>query len=153
MLVLPPRSWLGLGAMLAGCASMPPDDLLGYQAACIQMNVEPILAYDGDPHRGTKNVFACDVPLVELAANIRPFPEGALIVKEARRDGDDFVWLLAAARKQGGAWRWDEYTRNFADEEFRHILSGEGVCTGCHQAARASDWIFTRYEPSSAAAR
>lgn len=138
-----------VATILAGCAEMPPDDVLRYQVDCIRMNAEPIPVYDDDPHQGAKNVFACQVPRAQLEANARPFPDGALIVKEARRDGDDFAWLVAAARKQGGAWRWDEYTRNFADEEFRHVLSGEGVCTGCHQAARSSDWIFTQYEPLS----
>jgi hypothetical protein len=137
---------LFIGAILAGCAETPSEDVLRYQVDCIRMNAEPIPVYDGDPHRGTKNVFACQVPGAQLEANLRPFPDGALIVKDARRDGDDFAWLVAVARKQDGAWRWDEYTRNFADEEFRHILSGEGVCTGCHQAARSDDWIFTRYE-------
>ncbi len=139
--------WLVIGAVLSGCAETPSDDVLRYQSDCIRMNAAPIPVYAGDPHQGTKNVFACQVPLAELAANVRPFPDGALIVKEARRDGDDFAWLIAAARKQDGAWSWDEYTRNFADEEFRHILSGEGVCTGCHQAASSTDWIFTRYQP------
>jgi hypothetical protein len=53
--------------------------------------------------------------------------------------------LIAIARKQGGVWQWDEYTRNFADEDFRHILAGQSVCTGCHVKAQAADWIFTTY--------
>jgi hypothetical protein len=144
-------AWLVIAALPTGCAEMPPDDVLRYQVDCIPMNAEPIPVYDGDPHQGTKNVFACQVPRAQLETNARPFPDGALIVKEARRAGDDFAWLVAAARKQGGTWRWDEYTRNFADEELRHIPSGEGVCTGCHQAARSSDWIFTQYEPTEEA--
>lgn len=34
---------------------------------------------------------------------------------------------MATARKQAGAWRWDEYTRNFADEKLRHGVASESV--------------------------
>ena len=84
-----------------------------------------------------------DEAIVE--ANVRPFPDGTLIVKDAVRDGESFPWLVAIARKQAGAWRWDEYTRNFEDEELRHGLAGQSICTGCHVKAAALDMIFNRY--------
>ena len=49
------------------------------------------------------------------------------------------------AHRQGGSWQWDEYTRNFAGEDFRHVLAGQSVCTGCHVKAKGADWIFTPY--------
>ena len=128
-------------ALLAGCGAPWPDDVAGYQTRCLRMNAQPIPPYDGDPHRGMKNVYACDV----VDATRRPFPDGALIVKESTRVGEDFVWLVALARKQGGVWQWDEYTRNFADEELRHGLAGRAVCTACHVHAEDADWIFTAY--------
>jgi len=144
-----PFRWLfGLTcvALASACGSTLPDDVRGYESDCIRMNAAPIPPYQGDPHRGRKNVYACEVAQEQLEANARPFPDGALIVKESTRDGESHVWLIATARKQGDSWQWDEYTRNFADEEFRHILSGESVCTGCHDDARAADWIFTTYD-------
>jgi hypothetical protein len=111
------------------------------------MNVEPIPRTNADPHNGVKNVYACNVDVAALEANQRPFPDGTLIVKESRREGEDLVWLIATARKQAGSWQWDEYTRNFADEAFRHILAGESVCTDCHARVRSADWIFTPYTP------
>lgn len=130
---------------LTACGSTLPDDVVGYET-CVRMNEAPIPAYDDDPHEGMKNVYACNVDEEHLRANARPFPDGALIVKEATRDGESSPWLVAVARKEGDAWRWDEYTRNFADETFRHNLAGEDVCTGCHVAARTADWIFTAYD-------
>lgn len=141
------RRLLGLlvAALAAGCGSTLPADVPGYESRCIRMNRDPIARYDGDPHNGTKNVFACSVETQVLQANARPFADGALIVKESTREGESFPWLIATARKLGGAWQWDEYTRNFANEDFRHILAGQSVCTGCHVKARAADWIFTTY--------
>lgn len=140
-------SWGGviIVALVASCGATLPADVPGYEARCPRMNTDPIPRYDGDPHPGIKNVFACDVALAQLAANSRPFLDGALVVKESRREHEGFVWLIATARKQGGSWQWDEYTRNFADEEFRHVLAAESVCTGCHVRAKSADWIFTPY--------
>ncbi len=145
-----PATWRGgalaLLLLLAdGCGAPLPDDVAGYQTRCVRMNPEPLPPYDGDPHRGMKNIYACNVPPDDVVANRRPLPEGALIVKESSRVGEDFVWLIALARKQAGSWQWDEYTRNFADEELRHGLAGRSVCTDCHVKVEARDWIFTRY--------
>lgn len=127
------------------CSSTLPSDVPGYDSRCARMNAEPIPRYDGDPHSGTKNVYACNVEPQRLQTNERPFLDGTLIVKESTKEGESFIWLIATARKQGETWHWDEYTRNFADEEFRHVLAGESVCTGCHVRARSVDWIFTTY--------
>jgi hypothetical protein len=142
------RRSLGLlfAVLVAACGSTLPDDVLGYESRCIRLNREPIPRYDGDPHKGMKNVFACNVGQAQLQENTRPFADGALVVKESTREGDSFPWLIATARKQAGSWRWDEYTRNFADEDFRHILAGQSVCTGCHVKVQTADWIFTTYD-------
>ena len=135
-------------ALVAGCGSTLPEDVPGYASRCVRMNASPIPPYEGDPHKGMKNVYACDVDVPLVEANTRPFPDGTLIIKESAAEGESFVWLIATARKQGGSWRWDEYTRNFSDEEFRHGLAGQSVCTGCHVRAQSADWIFTRYARS-----
>lgn len=149
------RAWRGrsrgmvlalLGSLSFGaCGSALPDDVPGYASRCTRMNASPIPRYAGDPHAGVKNVYACEVDQATLEANTRPFGDGALIVKDSTREGESFPWLIAIARKERGTWRWDEYTRNFEDEGFRHVLAGESVCTGCHGKVAALDWIFTRY--------
>jgi hypothetical protein len=133
-----------LGA--AGCSGESlPADVAGYQSRCQKMNTQPIRVYEDDPHEGMKDVYACNVELALLEANTRPFPEGTLIVKESTKEGFDYPWLLATARKLGGAWKWDEYTRNFGDEDFVRILASESVCTDCHRRAEPADWIFTPF--------
>lgn len=136
---------LFLALLGAGCGAALPQEVEDYQTRCTRMNAEPIARYDGDPHAGTKNVFACGVDLAFLRAGTRPFPDGTLIVKESVRRGETFVWLTATARKRDGRWHWDEYTRNFSDEAFERVLVSESVCTGCHDRAKGIDWIFTQF--------
>jgi hypothetical protein len=136
-----------------GCSEAVPHDIANYKERCIRMNAEPIPEKDSDPHRGVKNVYACGVTeeqLVEDGEPIFPYPEGTIIVKESTREGQGYPWLIATARKEGGVFRWDEYTRNFPDQEFLHILAGEEVCTDCHKdVEKSSDWIFTVYRGAS----
>jgi hypothetical protein len=141
------RRLLLLIGLAAGCEAELPADVEGYAERCVKMNPAPIAPYEGDPHRGMKNVYACNVDPALLRANQRPFPEGTLIVKDSTRPPESAPWLVATARKRDGGWQWDEYTRNFPDESLRRILAGQSVCTGCHQQARALDWIFTAYSP------
>jgi hypothetical protein len=139
------RAGLLLIFVLAGCEAALPADVEGYATRCMRMNPTPFPPYEGDPHRGMKTVYACNVDLPLLQANKRPFPDGTLIVKESIRPPETAPWLVATARKQNGAWHWDEYTRNFPDEALRRNLAGQGICTGCHQHAREADWIFTQF--------
>ena len=122
-----------------------PADVADYQTRCARMNRNPIARYEGDPHAGSKNVYACNVDDAVLRANARPFPDGTIIVKNSTKENADYPWLVATARKQGGTWKWDEYTRNFADEDFVRILASESVCTNCHRQAENADWIFTAF--------
>jgi hypothetical protein len=122
-----------------------PADVADYQTRCPRMNGRPIPRYEGDPHAGTKNVYACNIDPAVARANTRPFPEGTVIVKTSTKENASYPWLVATARKQNGAWKWDEYTRNFEDEDFVRILASESVCTNCHRQAESADWIFTAF--------
>ena len=132
---------------LVGCGESLPPDIVGYETntSCVRLNQAPIEPYEGDPHKGFKNVFACNVDPVLVAANKRPFPDGTLIVKESRRSGENFIWLVATARKSNGRWRWDEYTRNFDNEDHQRLLLKQSKCTDCHKQAAAQDFIYTRF--------
>ena len=107
------------------------------------MTCTPIPKKSDDPHQGRKHVYACGISEEDLASNTRPFADGVMIVKESIRDDSNFAWLVATAEKRGGRWHWNEYTRNFADEELLHIASGESVCIDCHNKARSKDYIYT----------
>lgn len=140
-----------LALSLAACSEELPADVPGYADRCVRMNVEPIPPTEGDdPHEGEKNVYACNVTVGDLLASdgsrILPYPDGTLIVKESSKPSQGFVWLVATARKAGGSWEWDEYTRNFASEDLLRIPSSEAVCVDCHRKVEAVDWIYTGYQ-------
>jgi hypothetical protein len=131
---------------LAACGGETlPADIADYETRCPRMNAGPIPRRESDPHPGTKNVYACNVDLAFLRANTRPFPDGTVILKTSTKENTSHPWLVATARKQGGTWKWDEYTRNFEDEDFVRIFASESVCTNCHRNAESADWIFTAF--------
>lgn len=135
-----------LAVAAGGCGEQIPADLDGYAARCVRLNADLLPQRPSDPHAGRKNVYACNVDPAALMANTRPFPAGAVIVKESTRDGEASPWLVATARKQAdGSWRWDEYTRNFEGEPPRRIPVPQSKCTGCHKGAQGVDYIFTFY--------
>ncbi|NUN16620.1 MAG: hypothetical protein HUU55_23585 [Myxococcales bacterium] len=133
--------------LFVSCAETLPDDVYGYRQNCVRLNDQPIPPTDDDPHRGTKNVYACNITVSELEAGVFPYPDGTLIVKESTKTGQDYTWLIATARKSGSDWSWDEYKRNFGNEDFYRIPVSESVCTDCHKKAKESDYIFTTFEP------
>ena len=146
------RSALATTALIllaAGCTDALPSDIEGYRDRCIKLNPQPIPPTDADPHKGFKDVFACNVSLEQLVEPDGrpklPYPDGTLIVKDSRRAHQDFQWLVATAKKEEGSWSWAEYTRNFENEDFLGVLAPEKVCVDCHRKAEESDWIFTTY--------
>ena len=138
----PPAALLGL-----------PDDTAGYDQ-WLKLNAQPIPPVPGfDPHRGTKNVYV-NKTREDIAPNGQqqfPYPDGAIVVKEAVRPDKDFIGLVAVMWKEAGTnpafgdWRFEEYTRNAPDAEFRLIASG-AACSGCHSGAAATDFVFVLLE-------
>ena len=136
-------------------AALPglPDDTAGYEG-WLKLNAQPIPPVPGfDPHRGTKNVYVNQAREV-IAPNGQqqfPYPDGAIVVKEAVRPDKDFIGLVAVMWKEAGTnpafgdWRFEEYTRNAPDAEFRLIASG-AACSGCHSGAAATDFVFVLLE-------
>ena len=139
------RSLLLIGlACLGACGQPLPADVADYASTCIQLNAEEIPPDDSVPHGDFKSVYACHVSEEELASRI--YPDGAVVVKAARRSGQDYPFLIATARKVGGQWSWAEYTRNFPTERFLKLPIAEAVCVNCHRKYEALDWIATPYE-------
>jgi hypothetical protein len=119
-----------------------PRFVAGYRS-WTKLNGRPIPPRDADPHNGTKNVFASK----RVGANGR-FPNGTVVVKEAKRPGADFIGLIAIMRKQRGAdpehndWVFVEFTREAANARFGFQAEG-AVCYGCHVGAQDTDYVFT----------
>ena len=118
------------------------------------MNAQPIPPVPGfDPHRGTKNVYVSKTR-EEIAPNGQqqfPYPDGTIVVKDAIRPDKDFIGLVAIMWKEAGSnpaagdWRFEEFTRNAPDAEFRLIAQG-AACSGCHAGAAATDFVFVPLE-------
>ncbi len=131
-----------------------PDDTAGYDQ-WLKLNVQPIPPVGGfDPHRGTKDVYV-NQTLEAIAPNGQqqfPYPDGTIVVKEAVRPNKNFIGLVAVMWKEAGSnpafgdWRFEEFTRNTPDAEFRLAFEG-AICTGCHSGAAATDFVFTQLEP------
>ena len=132
---------------LGACQELPTD-VERFETRCVRLNSVEHTPTPDDPHNGYKTVYACDLDLPAIEA-APPWPDGTLIVKASRRSDQDFPWLVATARKAEGAWSWEEYTRNFASEPLLKIPASETLCTDCHQAVEANDWIFTIYDGGS----
>jgi hypothetical protein len=139
------RSLLLVGFTCAcACGEPLPTDVADYASTCIQVNAEEIPPDDDVPHGDYKTVYACHVSTEDLAAS--SYPDGAIMVKAARKSEQDYPFLIATARKQGGTWSWAEYTRNFPTETFLKLPIAEAVCINCHQKYEAVDWIATPYD-------
>lgn len=127
-------------------AAKAPPGIPAYAAGYrgwVKLNEAPIPPRESDPHNGTKNVYASRRP----GAN-GLFPNGTVVVKEAKRPGADFIGLIATMRKKAGAdpahndWVFVEFTREAPNERFSEIASG-AVCWSCHVGAETTDYVFT----------
>jgi hypothetical protein len=122
-----------------------PREILGYQD-WLKLNPEPIPPSEGgDPHQGTKDVFASQEP--DRSGGSLVYPDGTIVVKEAAPPGTDFIGLVAIMRKQAGAdpehgdWVFVEYTRSAPDEPF-DVQARDAVCWNCHAGAAETDWVW-----------
>ena len=88
-------------------------------------------------HAGVKNVYANKRKVGSK------YPNGTVIVKTiqpARRKG--MPYQVAVMRKRSGKWRYDEY--ELSGSTYRNLGFSQSLCQGCHQMARANDYVFTK---------
>lgn len=110
-----------------------------------KLNARPIPPQrGGDPHRGTKNVYASKLP----PRGSSRYPVGTVIVKEISRPGTRFIGVVAAMRKVRGVqanngWQMVEWSRTGPSARFTVLAQG-GICFSCHVQVRSRDYVFTR---------
>jgi hypothetical protein len=69
------------------------------------------------------------------------FPDGSMIVKEIRRNGN--VTLYANMYKRGQSWLWNEIA---PDGTINHsVKSDPSVCTNCHKQTGHRDLVVSFY--------
>ena len=88
-------------------------------------------------HAGVKNVYASK-PKIGTR-----YPNGTVIVKTIQRGGPKGMPdQVAVMRKRVGKWRYDEY--ELSGSTYRNLGFSQSLCQGCHQQARANDYVFTK---------
>ena len=101
-------------------------------------------------HQGEKRIWASPNAGVGAGDQSFPYPKGSVVVKAGRSGGA--VTLIAIMQKvrendaQTGGWRYVEYTRSAATEDFAKVGAPESICTGCHVQANTTqktDWVFS----------
>lgn len=88
-------------------------------------------------HSGVKNVYASKKKVG------RRFLDGTVIVKTIQpqgRTGKPFQ--VAVMRKVRGGWRYVEY--QLSGPRYSPLDVAQSTCQGCHAAARANDYVFTK---------
>jgi hypothetical protein len=127
-----------------------PEEIMGF-ADWLRLNSEPIPPKAADPHLGEKEVFTNATPAQAEAVDSREarYPDSTVIVKSALRPDGDFIGLIAVMRKVRGLdpehndWEFVQYTRDSADGTFE-VIARDAVCWTCHEAARDTDYVYTR---------
>jgi hypothetical protein len=122
-----------------------PDYTAGYRDWLL-LNEDPIPPNpEGDAHLGTKNVYSSLE--ADRSGGSIVYPDGTIIVKEARRPDTDFIGLIAVMRKTAGTdpehgdWIFIEWTRSSPDEPFAETAK-DAVCWSCHVGAEQTDWVW-----------
>jgi hypothetical protein len=88
-------------------------------------------------HQGVKNVYAS-----KRKSGAR-YPNGTVIVKTIQPSGRTGTpYQVAVMRKTNGRWRYDEY--QLSGSSYRNLGYSQQLCQGCHAAARANDYVFTK---------
>ncbi len=130
-----------------------PEDVAGYEK-WLKLNAEPIPPVPGgDPHNGTKNIYVNQEreTIAPEGEQQFPYPDGSIVVKEAYRTNQDYIWLIAIMQKVAGSdpdhndWKFVEYTRNGPEAEFK-LAFQDATCWGCHARVEDIDYVFTELD-------
>ena len=128
---------LAVVALASSSANGLPAYTNGY-AKWPRINEKPFTSTGplSSAHAGVKNVYAS-----KRRAG-RRYPNGTVIVKTIQQAGrKGKPGQVAVMRKLDGRWRYVEYELEGA----RYTILAQGaLCQGCHQQARANDYVFTR---------
>lgn len=129
---------LGVVALASSSANGLPAYTNGY-AKWTRINARPFTSTGprSSAHRGVKNVYASRKKVGKR------YPNGTVIVKTIQPSGrTGRPYQIAVMRKSNGRWRYDEY--QLAGSRYRNLGYAQSLCQGCHAAARANDYVFTK---------
>lgn len=125
-----------------------PAALDGYMT-WLRLNADTVTENPSGAHPQPKNVYVNLEPSELLAPDgsfVAPFPDGTIVVKE--RLDPEALWVdrIYVMEKVEGAWSYGFYDRT-ADGTFAgQDLGTDNFCSGCHQGASGTDFVFTTYD-------
>ena len=124
-------SSLALGAGLSGL----PKSIAGFEKwKVVAQNLDT-----GGPHAGENKMVFASLTAAKVWKGKNPLPVGSLIVKTAGSLGSPT--FVAIMTKTSLGWDYAEYTAT----KGKYNLIGSGAsCSGCHQNAKANDYLFSR---------
>lgn len=141
------RPWLALVGLsvvaLALAASLP--GLPGYVAGFERWEKVVVKGLpDGGPHPGKGKVVVANPLGAKAWKGTGPLPVGSIVVKTTGPLAKPE--LVAVMRKDRSGWFYEEYLPG-SGGSYRLAFGGpgrQGLCVGCHEDAKAKDYLFTR---------
>ncbi len=126
----------GISSMsLAAGLSGLPKNIVGFE----KWNVVAKNLDTGGPHAGEKKIVFASPKAAKGWRGKNPLPVGSLVVKTAGSVASPtFVAIMTKTSK---GWDYAEYTPT----KGKYNLIGSGAsCSGCHENAKANDYLFSR---------
>jgi Cytochrome P460 len=121
-------------ALAAGLSGLPKN-IVGFEKwEVVAQNLDT-----GGPHAGENKIVFANVKAAKVWRGKNPLPVGSLVVKTA--GGVSSPSFVAVMKKTTKGWDYAEYTPN----KGKYSLIGSGAsCSGCHEDAKANDYLFSR---------
>jgi hypothetical protein len=121
-------------ALAAGLSDLPKN-IVGFEKwTQVAKNLDT-----GGPHAGENKIVFANTVGAKVWKGKTALPLGSLVVKTAGSvSSPSFVAIM---KKTSKGWDYAEYTPS----DGKYSLIGSGAsCSGCHQNAKAKDYLFSR---------
>jgi Cytochrome P460 len=121
-------------ALAAGLSGLPKN-IVGFEKwKVVAKNLDT-----GGPHAGKNKIVFANAAGAKMWKGKTALPVGSLVVKTAGSvSSPSFVAIM---KKTSKGWDYAEYTPSNG----KYSLIGSGAsCSGCHENAKANDYLFTR---------
>jgi hypothetical protein len=73
-----------------------------------------------------------------------PALKETVVVREAKKAGDNFISRLEVMKKGEGGWEYSAYERATGGEPFKESASDKAQCAACHAKEKEGDSLHSR---------
>ncbi len=126
----------GTGLVLAAGLGGVPRDVQGF-AKWTKVATKGLPT--GGPHAGQQKVVYANPTAARAWKGTGALPAGSIVVKTAGPAANPT--LIAIMRRTASGWTYEEYVPR--GPRYGLLASG-ALCSGCHEGAKAKDFLFTR---------